>query len=78
MPTNGKRNNATKTFLYNITLGGFYTWKVCRIEDAAHQVYYVGERINYGGTVLADKEEDIKPQLEKQVPILNEFWSKVK
>lgn len=68
----------SKTFLYNIILGGFYTWRVYRIEDAAHQVYYVGERTNHGGTVLADKEEDIRPQLEVQVPILNEFWAKVR
>lgn len=68
----------TKTFLYNICLGGFYVWKVYRIEDAAHQVYYVGERTNHGGTVLADKEEDIRPQLERQVKWINEFWSKVR
>ena len=68
----------TKTFLYNICLGGFYVWKVYRIEDAAHQVYYVGERTNHGGTVLADKEEDIRPQLEAQVPILNRFLAKVR
>ena len=53
-------------------------WKVYRIEDAAHQVYYVGERTNHGGTVLADKEEDIRPQLERQVKWINEFLAKVK
>lgn len=68
----------SKTFLYNITLGGFYTWRVYRIEDAAHQVYYVGERTNHGGTVLADKEEDIRPQLERQVKWINEFLAKVR
>lgn len=68
----------TKTFLYNIYLDGFYVWKVYRIEDAAHQVYYVGERTNHGATVLADKEEDIRPQLERQVKWINEFLAKVK
>lgn len=68
---------SSKTYLYDIVVGGFYRFKVFRIEDAAHQVYYVGERTNHGATVLADKEEDIRPQLEKQVPILNEFWAKV-
>lgn len=69
---------ATKTYLYDIIVGGYYVFKVYKIEDAAHQVYYVGERTNHGATVLADKEEDIRPQLEWQVPILNEFWAKVK
>lgn len=68
----------TKTYLYDIIVGGYYVFKVYRIEDAAHQVYYVGERTNHGGTVLADKEEDIRPQLERQVKWLNEFWAKVR
>ena len=68
----------TKTYLYDIILGGFYTWRVFKIEDAHHQVYYVGERTNHGATVLADKEEDIKPQLERQIKWLNEFWAKIR
>ena len=68
----------TKTYLYDIIVGGCYVFKVYRIEDAAHRVYYVGERTNRGGTVLADKEEDIRPQLERQVKWLNEFWAKVR
>ena len=67
----------SKTYLYDICVGGYYVFKVYRIEDATHQVYYVGERTNHGATVLADKLEDIKPQLERQVPILNDFWAKV-
>jgi len=69
---------ATKTYLYDIIVGDFYVFKVFRIEDAAHQVYYVGERTNHGGTVLADKLEDIKPQLEAQVPLIKRFWEHVK
>lgn len=68
----------TKTYLYDIILGGFYMWRVFKIEDAHHQVYYVGERTNHGATVLADKEEDIKPQLERQIKWLNEFWAKIR
>lgn len=71
-------SKATKTYLYDIVVGGFYRFKVFRIEDAAHQVYYVGERTTHGGTVLADREEDIRPQLERQVEWLNQFWAKVK
>lgn len=68
----------TKTYLYDIIVGGYYVFKVYRIVDASHRAYYVGERTNYGGTVIADKEENIRPQLEKQVPILNSFWAKVR
>ena len=67
-----------KEYLYTITLGDFYQWKVYKITDAARHVHYVGERTNHGATVLADKEEDIRPQLEWQVPLINEFWAKVK
>ena len=69
---------ATKTYLYDIIVGGYYVFKVYKVEDAAHQIYYVGERTNHGATVLADKEQDIRPQLERQVKWLNEFWAKVK
>lgn len=66
-----------KEYLYTIALGGYYQWKVYKITDAAHISYFVAHPVNHGGSVLADKEEDIKPQLEKQVPILNDFLSKV-
>lgn len=67
-----------KTYLHTVCVGGFYQYKVYKIEDAAHQVYYVAHPVGHGGTVLADKLEDIRPQLEKQVPILNDFLSKVR
>ena len=68
----------SKTFLYNIIVGDFYLFRVFKIEDAAHQVYYVGERTNRGGTVIADMEEDIRPKLEAQVPLINRFLEKTK
>jgi len=64
--------------LYAIILCDFYSWNVYRITDAAHQVYYMVTPQGHGGTVLADKEEDIRPQLEKQVAILNDWLSKIK
>lgn len=68
----------TKTFLYNVYVGGFYVFRVFKIEDAHHMVYYVAERTTHGATVLADKEEDIRPQLERQVKWINEFWARVR
>lgn len=68
----------TKTYLYSIIVGDFYSYKVYRIVDGIGQTYYMANPVSHGGTVLADKEEEIKPQLEKQVPILNDFLSKVR
>lgn len=73
-----KENKATKEYLYTYCAGGFYPFNVCRITDAAHHVYYVGERINYGGTVIADTEEEVKQKLEAEVPLINDFWSKIR
>lgn len=78
MPHQRKENKVTKEFLYTLCVGGFYSWNVYRITDAAHQVYYMVTPQGHGGTVLADKEEDIRPQLEKQVVILNDWLSKIK
>lgn len=72
------RRVATKTYLYTTCVGDFYQYKVYKITDAAGYSYFVAHPVNHGGTVLADKEEDIKPLLEKQVPILNDFLSKVR
>ena len=69
---------AKKEFLYTIIVGDYYAFRVFRVTDAANQVYYIGSPVGRGGTVLADKEEDIRPQLEKQVPILNSFLARVK
>ena len=38
----------SKTYLYDICVGGYYVFKVYKIEDAAHHVYYVGERLTTG------------------------------
>ena len=73
-----KRNRATKEFLRFITVGNFYKFKLFKITDAAHQVYYVGERINRGGTVIGDTEADVQRQLEAQVPLINRFLEKTK
>lgn len=69
---------ATKTFLYNIIVGDFYLFKVFKVVDAAHQVYFIGERTTRGGTVIGDTEEDVKKQLEAQVPLINRFLEKTK
>lgn len=67
-----------KNYLYTISVGGFYQWKLYQIVDGIGQVYYAAHPVGHGGTVLADKVEDILPQLEKQVPILNDFLAKVR
>lgn len=73
-----KRNKLTKEFLRLIIVGDFYQFNLYKIEDAAHQVYYVGERINRGGTVIGDTEQDVIKQLEAQVPILNLYSSRTR
>ena len=73
-----KDNKCSKEYLYTYYAGNFYPFKVCKITDAAHQVYYVGERINYGGTVIGDTEEEVKQKLEAEVPIIIDFWSKIR
>lgn len=69
---------AKKEFLYTIIVGDCYTFRVFRVTDAAKQVYYIGERTNHGGTRLADTEEELKKLLEADVPIINDWLSKVK
>lgn len=73
-----KRNKATKEFLRLIIVGDFYQFKLFKVTDAAHQIYYIGERINRGGTVIGDTEEDVQRQLEAQVPLINRFLEKTR
>lgn len=73
-----EKRTVKKEYLYDIIVGDFYAYKVYKITDAALQVYYVAHPVGHGGTVLADKEEDIRPQLEKQAVILNDFLKRVR
>ena len=73
-----KRNKVTKEFLRTVIVGDFYMFKLFRVTDAAHQVYYIGGRIDRGGTVIGDTEEDVIRQLEAQVPILNLYSSRTR
>jgi len=68
----------TKTYLYDYIAGGFYRFQVFKIEDAHHQVYYVGERTSHGATVIADTEEEVKQKLQAQVKWINDFLEKTK
>lgn len=63
----------TKTYLYNITVGGFYYFNLFKIEDARHYVYYIGEPVDRGGTKLADTIEELRKKLETEVPLLNKY-----
>ena len=73
-----KRNKSSKEYLYTYSTGGFYQFRIYKITDAAHQVYYVGSPVSHGGTKLADTEEELKKLLDAEVPILNDFLSKVR
>lgn len=73
-----KENKATKEFLHIHIAGDFYQFRIYKITDAAHQVYYVGTPVDHGGTKLADTLEDLYKQLDAEVPILNDFLSKVR
>lgn len=69
---------AKKEFMYSIIVGDYYAFKVFRVTDAAQQVYYIGSPQGHGGTRLADTEEELKKLLEAEVPIINDWLSKVK
>ena len=73
-----KRNKVTKELLRLIIVGDFYQFKLFKVTDAAHQVYYIGGRIDRGGTVIGDTEQDVIKQLEAQVPILNLYSSRTR
>lgn len=73
-----EKRTIKKEYLYNIIVGDYYTYKVYKITDAALQVYFVAHPVEHGGTVLADREQDIRPQLERQAVILNDWLSKIK
>lgn len=68
----------TKDFMYSIIVGDYYAFNVYKVTDAAKQVYYIGERMNRGGTVIGNTEEEVKRLLEAQVPIINDFLAKNK
>lgn len=63
----------TKTYLYNISVGGFYQFKIFEIVDARKQVYYIGEPVARGGTKIADTVEELLEKLKAQVPLLNKY-----
>lgn len=73
-----KENKVTKEFLRTVIVGGFYIFKLFKVTDAAHQVYYVGERTNRGGTVIGDTEQEVVKKLEAQVPLINRFLEKTR
>lgn len=67
-----------KIYIETVIVGDFYAFKCYKCIDAAGQVWYVANPVGRGGTRLADKYEDLKPQLEAEVPILNSFLQRVK
>lgn len=69
---------AKKEFMYSIIVGGYYAFNVYKVTDAAKQVYYIGSPQGHGGTRLADTEEELKKLLEAEVPIINDWLSKIR
>ena len=68
----------TKEYLYNITVGDFYGFRVYKVTDAAKQVWYIGEPVDRGATKLGDTIEELREKLEAEVPILNKYLAKTK
>lgn len=68
----------TKTYLYNITVGGFYAFQVYQVVDAHHQVYFIGEPVARGGTKIADTIPELHDLLSAQVPLLNKYTEKAR
>jgi len=69
---------AKKEFMYSIIVGDYYAFNIYKVTDAAHQVYYIGNPQGHGATQIADTEAELKKLLEAEVPIINDFLSKVK
>lgn len=68
----------TKTYLYNITVGGFYQFRVYQVVDAHKQVYFIGEPVGRGGTKIADQIPELHKLLEAQVPLLNKYTERTR
>ena len=68
----------TKTYLYNISVGEVYQFKIFEVIDAHKQVYYIGEPVDRGGTKIADTVEELQTKLESEVPLLNSFIGRVR
>lgn len=64
--------------MYSIIVGDYYAFNIYKVTDAAKQVYYIGSPQGHGGTKIADTVEELKKELEKEVPIINDWLSKVK
>lgn len=73
-----KYRKATKEFLYTIIVGDYYAFRIFKVTDAAHQIYYIGSPQGHGGTRIADTEDELKKLLAAEVPVLNDWLSKVK
>lgn len=68
----------TKTYLYNITVGGFYQFRVFQVVDAHKLVYFIGEPVARSGTKIADKISELHKLLEAQVPLLNKYTERTR
>lgn len=64
--------------MYSIIVGDYYPFNIYKVTDAANQVYYIGSPQGHGGTKIADTVEELKKELEKEVPIINDWLAKVK
>lgn len=67
-----------KILIDTVIVGDYYMFKRYKIIDGIGQVYYVASPVGRGGTRLADTLEDLMPQLEAEVPILNSFLKRVR
>lgn len=68
----------TKTYLYNITVGGWYQFQVFLVVDAHKQRYFIGEPVGRGGTKIADTVPELHKLLEAQVPMLNKYTERAR
>lgn len=69
---------AKKEFMYSIIVGNYYAFNIYKVTDAALNVYYIGNPQGHGATRIADTEEELKKELEKEVPILNNWLAKIR
>ena len=64
--------------MYSIIVGNYYAFNIYKVIDAANQVYYIGSPQGHGITKIADTEEELKKELEKEASILNNWLAKIR
>lgn len=56
----------------------YFQFKVFKITDAAHQVYYMGTPVTHGATKTANTLEELRKLIAAEIPIIKDFLTKTR